>query len=227
MAGKKIKRNFKGVWIPREVWLIPNKELKWLEKLLLVEIDSLDDGEGCWASNTYFAKFFGTTPSRMANLISKLRQDGWIIDRKFNGRKRYISVHQKVKSAFTKKLRQSSQKGEDNNIDIDNKNNNSGKDKSLLAGREVNDLIDLFKSVNPSWERLFAMKPQRKAVDNLVKKHGKEKVERMIKFLPKVVGKPYAPRITTPWQLENKLGELIAFIRQEQDKSKKGGVAVL
>ncbi len=105
--------------------------------------------------------------------------------------------------------------------------NNNSKDKSLLTGKEVNDLIDLFKSVNPSWERLFAIKTQRKSIENLVKKHGKEKVEKIIKFLPKIVSKPYAPRITTPWLLENKLGDLLIFVKQEQNRSKKSGVAIL
>jgi len=34
-----MNRDFKGVWIPKEVWI--NKDLTWMEKLFLVEIDSL------------------------------------------------------------------------------------------------------------------------------------------------------------------------------------------
>ena len=35
------KRDFKGVWIPKEIWL--STDLKVMEKLILVEIDSLDN----------------------------------------------------------------------------------------------------------------------------------------------------------------------------------------
>jgi hypothetical protein len=44
-----MNRDFKGVWIPKDVWLDHN--LTWMEKLLLVEIDSLDAEKGCFASN--------------------------------------------------------------------------------------------------------------------------------------------------------------------------------
>ena len=52
-------RDFKGIWIPKEIWL--NKNLKLIEKIFLVEIDSLDNEDGCYASNKYFAEFFGIT----------------------------------------------------------------------------------------------------------------------------------------------------------------------
>jgi len=34
------KRDFKGVWIPKQIYL--NNSLSWPEKILLIEIDSLD-----------------------------------------------------------------------------------------------------------------------------------------------------------------------------------------
>ena len=51
----KENRDFKGVWIPKEIWL--NTDLSIIEKVLLVEIDSLDNSDrGCFASNEYLAK---------------------------------------------------------------------------------------------------------------------------------------------------------------------------
>ena len=41
-----MQRNFKGVWIPREVWL--SEELSLMEKVLFVEIDSLDNERSCF-----------------------------------------------------------------------------------------------------------------------------------------------------------------------------------
>jgi len=94
--------------------------------------------------------------------------------------------------------------------------------KQGFTGKDINDLIKLFKPINPTYERLFANKTQREALERLVKKFGKEKVENMIKSLPKIFGKPYAPRITTPYLLEQKLADLIAYIQQERSKPKKG-----
>ena len=71
-----VNRDFKGVWIPRVVWL--DKNLSWVEKLLLVEIDSLDNKDGCWASNKYFADFFDLSKDRVSKLISSLSKKEYI-----------------------------------------------------------------------------------------------------------------------------------------------------
>lgn len=76
MKSTKMDRAFKGVWIPKEVWL--DKSLGWSEKLLLVEIDSLDNDDGCWASNEYFAEFFNLSKDRISKLISSLKKKGYV-----------------------------------------------------------------------------------------------------------------------------------------------------
>lgn len=70
------ERNFKGVWIPKEIWLA--KDLGWSEKVLLVEIDSLDGEQGCFASNEYLADFFKLSKDRISKMISSLRDKGYI-----------------------------------------------------------------------------------------------------------------------------------------------------
>lgn len=71
-----MNRDFKGVWIPKDIWLDEN--LTWMEKLLLVEIDSLDAEKGCYASNDYFAKFFQLSKSRISDLVGQLVAKGYI-----------------------------------------------------------------------------------------------------------------------------------------------------
>ena len=76
------ERNFKGIWIPKEIWL--TDELSLQEKVVLVEIDSLDDEEkGCYASNKYFAEFFKLSNGRVSQIIKQLQQKGYI-DIKYN-----------------------------------------------------------------------------------------------------------------------------------------------
>jgi len=65
-------RDFKGIWIPKEIWL--NKELTVIEKLFLVEIDSLDNEEGCYASNAHFSEMFELTKGRCTQIIKSLEE---------------------------------------------------------------------------------------------------------------------------------------------------------
>ena len=71
-----MERNFKGIWIPAEIWL--SKELTLQEKVFLVEIDSLDNNEGCFARNSYFAEFFGISKARVSQVIKSLEEKGYI-----------------------------------------------------------------------------------------------------------------------------------------------------
>jgi DNA-binding Lrp family transcriptional regulator len=129
----KQKREFKGMWIPKELYL--TTELSWSEKILLAEIDSLNNnGDGCFASNKYFAKFLNLTEQVVANNISKLRKKGLIIDIKFDGRKRYIDVN----AALIKMLRQGSQKCEGRV----NKNVKADDEKNSPNGAEISQKTD-------------------------------------------------------------------------------------
>lgn len=69
-------RDFKGIWIPKEIWLAP--DLTVMEKLFLVEINSLDNADGCWANNRYFADFFEISQSRVSEIINSLVSKGLI-----------------------------------------------------------------------------------------------------------------------------------------------------
>ena len=69
-------RDFKGVWIPKEIWL--STDLKVMEKLILVEIDSLDNEDGCFASNEHFSKFFSLSKNRCSEIIKSLEKKGYI-----------------------------------------------------------------------------------------------------------------------------------------------------
>jgi hypothetical protein len=71
-----MNRDFKGVWIPKEIWI--DKDLTWMEKLLLVEINSLDNTEGCYASNQYFGEFFNLSASRISEIVNSLVEKKYI-----------------------------------------------------------------------------------------------------------------------------------------------------
>lgn len=109
----KKERDFKGIWIPKEIYLC--KDLSWLDKSLLFEIDSLSKLKGCFASNEYFSNFFKVSKHCISVGIRKLKRLGFVKQIYFDGRRRILKaniqrrlngkvwVDQKVKAGLTKK----------------------------------------------------------------------------------------------------------------------------
>lgn len=132
-----MERGFKGIWIPKEIWL--NEYLSIQEKVFLVEIDSLDNNEdGCFASNEYFANFFKLSKNRCSEIIKSLEKKGFIkisYIYKENSKaidKRVINIFEKPKRGIrdsdrgTRKTEEGySEKCEDNNTYLNNTINNS------------------------------------------------------------------------------------------------------
>ena len=83
------EREFRGIWIPREIWL--NKELNATDKVILAEIDSLDiDEKGCYASNEYLADFCQCSERKVSESISKLIKQNYVYVQNFDGRHRTL-----------------------------------------------------------------------------------------------------------------------------------------
>ena len=152
------QRQFKGIWIPKEIWL--NKELTMQEKMILVEIDSYDNGEiGCYASNKHFVSNFGINSSRISQIIQSLQRKNYItINYEYNGKeivKRYLHINrppyppkegmlknnigmlenemgvcQFHKGGYVKKLK-------DNNTNINNTNINNKKESKKESKKET------------------------------------------------------------------------------------------
>lgn len=154
----KENRDFKGVWIPKEIWL--NTDLSIIEKVLLVEIDSLDNSDrGCFASNEYLAKFVQLSEGRVANIISDLKKRKFIIQVFFDGRNRGLrisksesSFNENVKAESTKTGKQNPRKREHNNT-MNNTDNNtiisSKNSKEFCQNEEIEIIENGKKKVNP------------------------------------------------------------------------------
>lgn len=123
------KRDFKGIWIPKEIFL--NDDLSWTERILLIEIDSLDNEEGCFAGNEYLSKFLRVSEITISNAISKLKKKGYIKQIYFDGRRRILKSCIKInlKSDLKETLRQ---------------------DKGKLKGTVKENFKSLYKSNNTS-----------------------------------------------------------------------------
>ena len=99
-----LPREFKGVWIPREIWL--SRDLSLMEKVLFVEIDSLDNERGCFASNRHFAAFFGVSDRQIRTYLNSLREKGFITITVRNRNERVIRVALKYARVKKHQLRE-------------------------------------------------------------------------------------------------------------------------
>ena len=101
-----MKRKFKGIWIPAEIW--ESTKLTLQEKVFLVEIDSLDNEKGCYANNNYFAKFFGLSTTRVSLVINSLIKKDFVSSTilQSEGNKRILKTSLiKVKDPLQQKLK--------------------------------------------------------------------------------------------------------------------------
>jgi len=93
------------------------------------------------------------------------------------------------------------------------------------GSKDVAEVIDAFKRTGLNPHVSFGNITQRKAAEELIKEHGKEKVIKYVEFARAVTGKRFAPSITTPVQLRDKLGTLAIYA--ERLKEEKPKVAII
>ena len=86
-------RDFKGVWIPKEIWL--NLELSMIEKGIFTEISSLDGENHCYATNEYLAEFCQCSTATVTRAVKHLIDLGLIEQTAFNGRNRVLKISNK------------------------------------------------------------------------------------------------------------------------------------
>ena len=104
---EKPSRDFKGIWIPKDVW--ESNELSIMEKVLFVEIHSLDNERGCYASNRYFSEFFGVSERQIQNVIAALKGKGFVkvfIKNRYDRSIKVVGKYARVHGEALKKLRQ-------------------------------------------------------------------------------------------------------------------------
>lgn len=173
-----MERDFKGVWIPKEIWL--DTRLNALDKIILVEINSLDGEDGCFASNEYLAEFCQCSEAKVSKSISLLTELGYIEVVKFDGRKRFLKTclvkntsHVKNTSQPSKIYEADSENLQDNNINNNITNNNIttkvviGETPKTYGNENINRMYDL-------WEEMFGYRPKnsldnRRAVYNMLR----------------------------------------------------------
>ena len=187
-----MERDFKGIWIPKEIWL--DERLNALDKIILSEINSLDGDDGCYASNQYLAEFCQCSEAKVSKSIALLIDLGYIQVLSFDGRKRFLKTclvkntsHVKNTSQPSKKYKADSENLQHNNIDNNIANNNDTKVSLAKApeygNHEINEMFEL-------WKNMFGYMPKnsagnRRAVYNMLrsKDKGREWIINTMKIL--------------------------------------------
>lgn len=224
-AGLEIGRNESPLFAIIPMSILENQNLSANAKLLYGEIMALSKKSGkCYATNEHLGKILGLKRESIPQLLRELSGNGLVfvdIKRTKDGTYRDIRVLFFDNGGYGNLTMggMAEQQGQKRNrqIEIDKENTNLA--TPSVAGKDINLLIEMFKEVNPSYVQLFKRPPQRQALERMLKLHGQEKLEWAIKILDKTNKMPFSPTITTPTQLENKLGDLIAFCQKEKIKS--------
>lgn len=189
------------------------KYIKLFSKYGLIEITKERTNKGKWLNNTY-----------------------WLLDKsEWNSPEEIISdgsIHRKLKAHPEETEDISRGNGvplkDTNKKDTYNKDTHSaGKPagSGTYLKKEIDGLIDLFKEVNPTYGRLFGNTTQRKATERLIKQFGLVEITNIIRILPQTNLEEFFPVITTPYLLEQKIGNLIAQIQKRKNKPSSFGEA--
>lgn len=163
-------RDFKGIWIPKEIWL--DDDLNATDKIIFAEIDSLDveDSEGCYASNEYLSNFCKCSITKVSTSISKLIGLGYVRVAKSDGRKRWLKTSlSKFESQNDENKKSEIQEMKERNIPIKKVDKNT--DNNSLSSERASE----------------SAPPQPKRQSR--KKEANELYERVWKLYPKKIGK--------------------------------------
>jgi len=233
MAEKKIQirdlRNSDWYWIQREIYENYVSEIGIIGLALYNAYASYSRNEGkCFPSQkTISEKLKLSIPTIIK--YNKILEENNLIKIESGKEKGIVNIVSLLKLKGIKQVKTPSKPGLDQGIKqvkteskaIESKTNKdivfASQSDASPQGKEINELIDKFKAVNPSYERLFANKTQRAAMERLLKKMGRQKLEQILDILPAIFGKAYAPRIFTPFQLEQKLPDLFAYLKERSE----------
>lgn len=94
----------------------------------------------------------------------------------------------------------------------------------LPVKNEVQKILDMFYEFNPGLN--FGNITQRVAVEWLLNKMGEEKLIGTINYYKSIMAERYSPKITTPLEMKNKLGDLLNFYNKSLSPT-KGGITIL
>lgn len=89
---------------------------------------------------------------------------------------------------------------------------------NMVSPKSIETIISSFKDINSSYKSWYKNTTQRNAIKSLLERIGERKVLEAVRVLEKTNAMKYAPIITTPHQLNEKLENLRAFVIRERSE---------
>lgn len=232
-----MERDFKGIWIPKEIWL--DERLNALDKVILCEINSLDGDEGCFASNQYLAEFCQCSEAKVSKSVALLVELGYLRVEKFDGRKRFLKTCLVKNTRLVENTNQPSKiyKADSENLrhnNIDNNIDNNNTTKVVLektpetfGNSDINELFD-------EWEKACGfritskVKLNRYACQRMLKSRGKDSILKALPYVAESQSDKYAPNIVNFMDLEEKWNALGVWYKKKYITSfnKSGKITV-
>ena len=232
-----MERDFKGIWIPKEIWL--DEQLNALDKVILCEINSLDGDDGCFAGNQYLAEFCQCSEAKVSKSVALLIELGYLRVEKFDGRKRFL------KTCLVKNTRQVENTNQPskiykadlenlqhNNIDNNIDNNNTTKvvlekTPETFGNSDINELFD-------EWEKACGfritskVRLNRYACQRMLNSRGKDSILKALPYVAESQSDKYAPNIVNFMDLEEKWNALGVWYKKKYITSfnKSGKITV-
>lgn len=212
--------------------LIVDKTLQPLDRLVFAVIYWLAHlkKEKCIASNTTIAYLVQSTPRGVQNSLKRLEQGAYIV-RTYKDTQRKVRKEIKCLISF-KKVRTGDDRvrtGDDSRVrtgdDHNDKSINKNNKLYTTATQRVEDhipngiqkIFDVFyKGNNPAIN--FGNKTSRSAAEFLIRRFSLKNALRMAEFAVQESGKDFAPTVTTPYQLKEKLAALKIYSERSSNK---------
>lgn len=183
-----MNRDFKGIWIPKEIWL--DTKLNWSEKILLTEIDSLSNLGECFATNDYFAEFMGLSKSHISRIVSQLSDKKYLAIKLIykpktkQVEKRVLTV---VKmGGYTQKCVEGIRINADTPIRINAEDNNTSINNTINNNVELNNLHEEICSIFNRNNNSYKLTDKRKkTLRSRLKDTGRENIINACKSIKK------------------------------------------
>lgn len=213
--------------------------IDWAVFAIVYWFEHLKEGR-CIAGNGTIASVIGVEPRSVQNALTRLEAKGYIArtykDEAKRNRKEIITL---VDFAV-RKLEDRGQTSENRRIDerkvedrrvrkVEDQKNNTINNKSevelapqggaVSLPDPINEFIEATRVVNPACNRLFANVTQRKAAKELLKVMPIERWQAFFPWYASHLDDRYCPRATTPVQIAEKFGQIMAYARQQKKDS--------
>lgn len=171
--------------------------LKRLEMARFFRIErKYRDGGGKWRHNVYFL----------------LDKSEWMTPEEIVSSGNQRNIKSKPKERGDTNHRNELPTNNTNEKNINRNNTHTAKPRFAI----IDDLINKFSDVNPSYKKLRQNLTQRKATERLMQELGVDRVSEIIGELSKAIKEKYCPVITTPLELERKVSQLLVYLEKRK-----------